>query len=352
MCDSTLLVDSDSTCVALSDDVEEQIWIKRKTWGLYETVSIRRSEDDSFARIYLMGVAAESSFQSALWISNRNIPLSLAGNTTIKGKVFLPQVGVKYLTIGERKFQGKALEEEDMHPSQRFLPRISMTIWKQLDSLKRQYDASMDYNGVQGDYVSFDKPTVLARCGSHKKTKLSLNGNIVLFGGRLAISRESDIHDIIIIARSVEIESGFRGSAQIICADSIWIKPDVRLDYPSGLFVDSSGQNAPSISIGENSSVTGYVGVFWGEKYHYVLENPCFRLKKNSQVNGLVYVDGSCELNGTVKGATYIKDCFYREGYSIYTETLNDAFIERNDSLAYPILMEGPYKRKVIRNLN
>ena len=92
--------------------------------------------------------------------------------------------------------------------------------------------------------------------------------------------------------------------------------------------------------------------IIWGEKYHYVLENPCFRLKKNSQVNGLVYVDGSCELNGTVKGATYIKDCFYREGYSIYTETLNDAFIERNDSLAYPILMEGPYKRKVIRNLN
>lgn len=148
------------------------------------------------------------------------------------------------------------------------------------------------------------------------------------------------------------IESGFRGSAQIICADSILVKPGVRLDYPSGLFVDSSGQNAPCITLGENSSVAGYVGIHWGEKYHYVLENPCFRLRKHAFVQGLVYIDGSCELEGGIKGAAYIKDCFYWEGHSVYAETLHDVRIERSDSLAFPILLDGPYRRKVARQVH
>ncbi len=351
MCDSTLLDGKDSVCVFLYGDGEDPIWIKRKPWGLYEVVSLWRTEDDPFAHTYLMGRAAESSCQAAFWISNRNTPLSLAGNTTIKGPAYIPQVGVKYLKIGEREFQGKTLEVEDLHPSQRFLPRLSMSLWQQLDSLKRLYDIGVDYHNAQGTPVSFGGPTALVRCNTHKEATFCLSGNVVLFGGRLVISKESDIHDIIIIARSVVIESGFRGSAQIICADSILVKPGARLDYPSGLFVDSSGQNAPCITMGENSNVTGYVGIHWGEKYHYVLENPCFRLRKNARVHGLVYVDGSCELEGAIKGAAYVKDCFYWEGHSIYTETLNDVSIERNDGLAFPILLDGPYKRKITKQV-
>lgn len=328
MCDSTLLDGKDSVCVSLYGDGEEPVLIKCRPWGLYEVVSFRRSEDDPFARTYLMGRAAESSFRAAFWISNGNVPLSLAGSATIKGPVYSPQKGDKWS-----------------------VPRIPRALWKQLDSLKHLYDASMEYCGATGEYVSFDSTTVLVRCNERKKTIHRLNGNIILYGGRLVISGESDIHDILIVARSVVIESGFRGSAQIICADSILVKPGVQLAYPSGLFVDSSGQNAPCVTIGESSSVAGYVGIHWGEKYHYVLENPCFRLRKNAHVQGLVYIDGSCELEGSIKGAAYIKDCFYREGRVFYAERLCDVTIERNDSLAFPILMDGPYRRKIAKTL-
>lgn len=65
MCDSMLLDGKDSVCVSLYGDGEEPIWIKRKPWGLYEVVSLWRTEDDPFAHTYLMGRAAESSCRAA-----------------------------------------------------------------------------------------------------------------------------------------------------------------------------------------------------------------------------------------------------------------------------------------------
>jgi hypothetical protein len=126
----------------------------------------------------------------------------------------------------------------------------------------------------------------------------------------------------------------------------------VELQYPSGLFVDSSGPNAPCITIGEGSTVNGYVGIHWGEKYHYVLENPCFWLWKNAQIRGLAYIDGASYIQGSIQGAAYIKDCIYRYGNSTYAETLCDVSIEREDSLAFPIMLDGPYRRKIIKTVN
>lgn len=165
-------------------------------------------------------------------------------------------------------------------------------------------------------------------------------------------SKDSDIGDILVVARSVVIKSGFRGSAQFFCADSVRLESNVRLDYPSGLFIDSSGQNAPGVIIEENSVINGYVGIHWGEKYHYVLENPCFVLRDHALVHGLVYVDGSSYIQGSIKGAAYLKDCFSHVGRNMYAEALFDVSIERDDSLAFPIMMEGPYRREMMKTLN
>ena len=351
MCDSMLLSRADSSRISLYEEGKDEITVKRKRWGLYEAVSIRHSKEDPFGRIHMMGKAEESSCRAALWLCDRNIPLTLAGNTSIKGTVYIPQNGIKSIEIAKRKYHGESPALNQMRVSDRSMPKVNQAFWTYLDSLKQAYETSVDYRLIEEQYVSFDKPTVFSHCHTCKETCLRQNGNIVLFGDRLVISKESDIHDILILARSVVIESGFRGNAQIICADSILLKPHVELTYPSGLFVDSSGQNAPCVTIGEYCKVAGYVGVHWSEKYHYVLENACCRLRQNALVCGLVYVDGSCEINGCIKGAAYIKDCFYREGHSFYAETLFDVSIERSDSLSYPILLEGPYRRQIIKNL-
>lgn len=352
MCDSTLLSGADTATVLLYEDGEDPVHIKRQRWGLYEVISIGRSSEDPFRRTYLMGRASESAIRPALWLSNRNIPLTLAGSTSIKGPVYAPQVGVKYLDLPGMKFSGRTIEADNLRPSGRYLPRLSWEAWNYLDTLKAQKERNRDYGSVQRKRISFDGPTLYVRCDSHKETTIQLSGNAVLYGDRIVLSKDSDIGDILVVARTVVIKSGFRGSAQIFCADSVRIEPNVKLDYPSGLFVDSSGQNAPGVIIEENSVINGYVGIHWGEKYHYVLGNPCLILWANTRVHGLVYVDGSSYIQGSIKGTAYLKDCFSYAGRDMYVETLRDITIERDDSLAYPILMEGPYRRKIIKILN
>ena len=50
-------------------------------------------------------------------------------------------------------------------------------------------------------------------------------------------------------------------------------------------------------------------------------------------------------------GAAYIGDCFYRGKDSFYAGTLNDVTVERDDSLAFPLMLDGPYHRKIMKNL-
>ena len=351
MCDSTLLPGADTATVLLFGDGEEPVHIKRQRWGLYEVISFGHSPEDPFRRTYLMGKADESSCRAALWLSNRNIPLTLAGSTSIKGPVYAPQVGVKYMDLPGRKFSGRPIAADNLRASERYMPRLSWERWHYLDTLKTKKELGRNYRTAPEKYISFEEPTLYVRCDEHKEISIQLRGNAVLYGDRIVLSKDSDIGDILVVARSVVIKSGFRGSAQFFCADSIVVAPGVELQYPSGLFVDSSGQNAPCITIGESSTVEGYVGVHWGEKYHYVLENPCFWLWRNALVRGLLYVDGSCHIRGSIKGAAYIKDCIHRHGDSTYAETLCDVPVERDDSLAFPILLDGPYKRKIMKTL-
>ena len=352
MCDSTLLFGTDTATVCLYGDGEDPIGIKRLRWGMYEAVSIRRFKDDPFGRTYLMGRAVENSCRAALWLSNRNMPLTLAGSTNIKGPVFVPQVGVRSLDFPEKKFSGRPVEVEDLRAAGRYMPRLSWDMWSHLDTLKAMREFSCDYASLSRKQISFDEPTLLTHYDSHKETAIQLRGNAVLYGDRVILSKESDVKEVIIIARSVVLNREFKGSAQIFCADSILVAPGAELQYPSGLFVDSTGPNAPCITIGEGSTVNGYVGIHWGEKYHYVLENPCFWLLRNAHIRGLAYIDGASYIQGSIQGAAYIKDCIYRYGNSTYAEALCDVSIEREDSLAFPIMLDGPYRRKIIKTLN
>lgn len=353
MCDSTLLAGRDSVRVSLYGEGEDSISIVRHRWGFYEAVTVRHGADDPFGKTYLMGREAECSRRAALWLCDHNRPLSLAGRTSLKGTVYVPLNGINYIDIDGKPFGGRPVPQEMLRVSRRQLPRMSDAVWAYLDSLKGLRDRSVDWRNVPGGgaYRSFGEPAVLAHCDMPAEVELHLAGNVVLFGDRVVLSGRSEVRDILIIARSVIVGEGFRGSAQIICADSVRVRPGVRLEYPSGIFIDSSGDRAPGVVVGRGSSICGYVGIIMGEKYHYYLENPCFTLDSQSSVRGLLYIDGSCNLAGDVTGAAYIGDCFYRGKDSFYAGTLNDVTVARDDSLAFPLMLDGPYRRKIMKNL-
>ena len=353
MCDSTIMGESDSARISLYGEDEDSISVKKQCWGLYEIVSVRHDTNDPDEKMYMMGRCLESSHRAALWVSDRNAPLSLAGSSSVLGLTYAPFNGIKYPEIEGCPFQGSRISPEVTKNSRRYLPELDTKSLTHLNSLKslrkRRFDYSRLSEGRQ--YHSFKDSTIFTYCKNSDETEFHLKGKIVLYGDRLIISGKSEMQNIIIFARSVLIEEGFRGCAQIFCEDSIFIGRNVKLSYPSGLLVDASLSNTVCITVGENSQVSGYVGIINGDKNSRTQEPPCFKLHKHSLVRGLVYVDGTCELAGAIKGAAYIKDCSYRGKNSSYVGTLYNASIAREDSLAFPILLDGPYQRKIVKNM-
>ena len=202
-------------------------------------------------------------------------------------------------------------------------------------------------NDVEG-YRSFQKQTsfVYARDGDKI---FHLGGNRILYADRLILGAESEVNGILAFARSAVIADGFRGSLQLFCTDSVTVGRNVRLESPSGVLV--SGADHPFVSLAGGSRVCGYVAVLNDGKIDQRLEHPCFRQRSGSMIDGLLYVDGSCELEGAVNGAAYIGDCFYeKDGYK-YPGVLNNVSVHRSDSVSYPILLTGPYRRREIKKV-
>jgi len=353
MCDSAIMRGADSVSILLYDDGEAPISLERRQWGLYEMIAIGHSKDDPFRRRYMMGRKAECDKNAALWLCDRNRALSLAGNASISGLVYIPLNGINYIEVTGEPYHGTPIENDMLRLSGRSLPSVSENVWAYLDSLESLSAGSYDFRNVPGGgkYLSFDEPTAKVHCDIPGATEFNLNGNVILYGNSITISGRSKIRDILIHAGTVTIESGFRGSAQIFCTDSVRIQSGVTLEYPSGIFLNSTGED-PCVTIKNGSSIDGYVAVYDGDRYDYALEHPCLKLEQGTNVRGLVYMDGSCDMAGSIKGAAYIKDCFYQEdGAYTYAGTLYDSRIEREDSLAFPIMLDGPYRRKIIKKV-
>ena len=75
-------------------------------------------------------------------------------------------------------------------------------------------------------------------------------------------------------------------------------------------------------------------------------------LSRTDTATVCLYVDDAGYIQGSIKGAAYIKDCVYWYGNSTYAEILCDVSVEREDSLAFPDMLDGPYRRKIIKTLN
>lgn len=345
--DSLLASGADSIGVCLFDDDKSEVGIKVCTWGLYEvmTASVKTLP---FSRSMIYGRSSESSTKAALWVSDRKRALSIAGRTSIDGPVFASLNGINYTDLSGVPFSGEHIPAEMSFVSSSGLPSVDSLVLDHLDSLRSLAGRAWYHlNDVEG-YRSFQEQTSLVYARDGDKI-FHLGGNRILYADRLTLGADSEMNGILVFARSAVIAEGFRGSLQLFCTDTVTVGGNVRLESPSGVLV--YGADHPFVSLAGGSRVCGYVAVLNEGKADPRLEHPCLRQKAGSVIDGLLYVDGACELEGAVNGAAYIGDCFYeKDGYK-YPGVLNNVSIRRSDAVPFPILLTGPYRRREIKKV-
>lgn len=310
---------------------QDSVWVRQTPWGILDVIVVKSWQDrggyaDSMVQTALVGKVPSSY---ALQLAEGIKALQLYGKTRLVGDVYLPRGGVQRGTehIGT-PYQGQQLIEGHQHPAQsvnlqnlqtRFetleaLLEVPVTVWLEQDSLIQP----------------FHQPMAVLQVDNFQTQGLVLKGHVLIVANNaIEVSRASVLEDVVLMAPTIRIASGFQGNLQAFAWDSLVVEPQVNLTFPSVLSLlprVPKGVSGPYVTIGSESQVTGTIIV---PRFQYSPQKSSVRLAPRAQITGQVLVTGIFEHQGTVWGSVTCDEFLLKTPKGIYPNVLLDATIDR-----------------------
>jgi hypothetical protein len=306
--------------------------LTKKQWGVFELIRVKTAiNKEIFEHVALIG--SNNSKRKALYLKDNLQPLIVVGNTTIRGDVSLPSRGVSTGNIAGVSYNKDKMIYGNITQSKKKLPEILTK--KNIENFIKGYsNDSIGYFELEENnskLQSFTKKTlVYKRNGIIDIVNTRLIGNIVIESDTLIrVHASSELEDVILIAPSIEIKSGFKGNLQAFATKNILVKKNSNLSYPTSLVLfDKSAKktsNDAQIQLSEDSTVKGILGYFTSDKKaNYTSQ---IILKKTSNVVGEIYCLGNIELKGSVYGSIYTNSFIANQSGGIYINNVYNGVI-------------------------
>ncbi|WP_298535907.1 hypothetical protein [uncultured Algibacter sp.] len=321
---------NDSTKVSIIENTFKTLTVYRDFWGIYEKiVSVSRIKNMDFTQIALAGSSQPENDRTALYIEDHNRPLVLVGKTKIKGTSYVPQQGVRTGNISGHSYYGAELIYGKQKTS-KTLPKLQSEWLGGLEQISNKYthvDAKqyLDLEQNLSHTNSFKAPIQMIYSKFDiDLTNVSLTGHIVVQSKtRIIVDASSNLKDVLLIAPSIQIKDQVKGVFQGIASKEIRVGERCQLNYPSalvlndyrsGVDVDKSVLNSPTIIIGRGSVLKGVITCL-GEIKNY--QSQLF-IEKDAKVYGEVYCNMNLELLGSVFGSVYASSFVAKQSGSVY----------------------------------
>ncbi|MDR2270595.1 MAG: hypothetical protein LBF27_06785 [Sphingobacterium sp.] len=240
----------------------DSVYISRYRWGLYDIAIVRaHMQQDSLLKNALLGAVTADT--TALYITDEDRPVSVSGETVIKGVAFLPKSGIRPSYVDGEYFKGnEKIIEGKSKDSDRQMQALNSDRLNYLQALIKR-DSTIQTILPTGSTAKnpFHHKTAKYRLiAGASQLSDSLLGNIQLVSDTtITIPAGVILQDVIVIAPCIRIEKGFSGSAQFFARDSLILEDDVILDYPSTAAVIGEDGSKISMRIGNNCKVLGTV---------------------------------------------------------------------------------------------
>lgn len=212
---------------------------------------------------------------------------------------------------------------------------------------------------LSGDSIhnSFKNRSLVFSCSNAITISNGLyKGNVAIISNKqITIAASAVITDIIVAAPRIIIEDNFKGNFQAFASDSIIVKKNVSLYYPSvlGLVMDSSSSNISAIVVSENDTLLGNIFAYKDDAY--VLKQAGVILPQQSLIAGQVYSNGFADVKGTIKGSLMCNKIILVTPSSVYENNLVNAVIDITQLSRYYVginLVEESTVKKVAKWLN
>jgi hypothetical protein len=314
----------------------DTVFLKNLNWGIFHIAGcIAFSHGKEVRKVALTGYGEGRKDTAALYLVDAGVPLSLCGETFLRGCCYLPQTGVKRGYIDGKNFNGNQLINGQIKQSSKSIPDISKALLSQLDLLAGNRTAKDDsvINVLKDTLInSFFNKTMEVHF--HKGLVLNAGskyvGNILIISDTLVeIKAGCAIQDIIICAPVVSIDDGFNGSVQVFASDSLHVGINCKLNYPSVLGLISGKvtvNKLVTLTVDKGSSVCGTLVAY--SKMPSTQVQVCTLISKNDTINGAVFTNGAIDLEGVVYGNITCDKLTLKTQSSQYDNYLMDATID------------------------
>jgi cytoskeletal protein CcmA (bactofilin family) len=319
----------------------QKVAVQLSQWGVYEKAIVKTSFRKSvFYKSALLGSKIENTKRANLYLQDSFKPLTLVGNTILKGNLSIPNQGINAGYIANESFYGQQLFQGKTNKSSIILPKLK----KNYKETIAQFLTNNNFN--ENNYIatqdlpkytnSFLKPTKIY----YSKSIIELNnnqlsGNIIIKSDEaIRVQKGSLLENIILIAPIVTVENQVVGNFQIIASKNISIGKNCKLNYPSALVLLQEQENNANpntavlesqITVDENTEIRGTICYFKSIKENDFKTQ--LILNKTAILKGEVYCQGNFELKGKVVGSVYTEQFIANAVGSVFINYLYNAQI-------------------------
>jgi hypothetical protein len=330
---------------SLFDGDADSVSLKKTNWGIFDICSASAfSGRDTLYKVFSLANSIDSAKWAALYLIDEDRPVSVSGNTLIRGNAFIPKAGIRTAYVDNKAYTGNPdIINGKTSDSERKLPQLYEARLEQLKKQLTQSPPPGDLpSGTDSISRSFLKPTLTYSFGKQVKTigHISLGGNIILYSDTtLIIDSTARLSNVMVFAKGVSVKSGFRGSCQLFASDSISVERDCHFSYPSslGILRFSTGNTVglpAKLDIGERSACEGLI--FSYQKDEKQLP-PVISLGKEAKIRGQVYSMGILNLRSGVfiSGSVFTKRFLYQSEFTRYENYLINVSIDSRSLSPY-----------------
>lgn len=226
----------DTLLLDLTNRENQYTRVHVSNWGIFEKAFVEtRHRQKIFSKTAIIGSAITAESPN-LYLQETNIPLSLIGDTKIKGTVLLPMQGVQPGFIAGETYNGTRLIYGAVKRSGESLPNLEKKAVDQLfyylNDYKPEQDLDLESINTRRAAHSFKKRTKnLYSKKSIVLENIDLIGNIIVKSDSLILVKSStNLKDLILIAPVIEVEDGVEGTFQVIASERIVIGKNCKLD--------------------------------------------------------------------------------------------------------------------------
>ncbi|RYY12566.1 MAG: hypothetical protein EOO04_33400, partial [Chitinophagaceae bacterium] len=95
--------------ISLLDNAKDSALLEKKSWGIYEIGAVKCwINSDTASNVFMIGSALEDSLK-VLYLTDEDRPMSITGESLIKGTAYLPKSGIKAGYVESYGYKDKTL---------------------------------------------------------------------------------------------------------------------------------------------------------------------------------------------------------------------------------------------------